>query len=150
MKSYRVNGWVLALGAVIMISGWGLYIIDRDPGINGAAFKNEFWFRTVVVSHEDGQIAATPDPLRANPEDRIRWENPSGKDFRIEFENQEYPFTESKFSSEEAKTYKKLREGTPMRDYKYAVILGSDTLDPVIRIEQDPPPGGDSSGVVKK
>jgi hypothetical protein len=131
---------------VLMLVGWITYFFDWDPLKIKQARMPDWWYRTVFVTHEDGNIYAHPDPLIMGREDMVRWENLSGMDFKIEFENPEYPFAQSKFPSQIAKRYQRPKTGTPLDKYKYSVIFGSDTLDPIIKVEEDPPPGGDSSG----
>lgn len=140
------RGVPIIVVVILMVLGWITYFFDWDPLKMKLRMPN-WWYRTVVVTNENGEVHATPNYLVMGRDDMVRWVNPSGMDFKIEFENQEYPFTESKFPSQVAKRYQRPKTGTPLDKYKYWVIFGSDTLDPIIKVEEDPPPGGDSAGV---
>jgi hypothetical protein len=140
MGTVRLNGAVFAVGIIVLVAGWAVYLLDRPP-----KGKELFWYKTVVVTNENGRIYATPDTLRMGVKDMVRWLRPSGQDFRVEFKNTEFPFAESEFSAERAKKYKRPEADTPFDDFKYSLIFESDTLDPIIKVEEDPPPGGDST-----
>jgi hypothetical protein len=146
MESSSRYGILLVVFAVIALGGWATYFLGWDP-LNIKPDLPDWWYRTVLVTNENGKLRATPDYLPMGKEDKVRWENPSRLDFRIEFENKEYPFTEPGFASDRANEYRRPKVDTPFDEFKYSVIFGSDTLDPILKIEEEPPPGGDSAGV---
>lgn len=147
MKFLEKFGVPLLILIIVALGGWGTYFFDWDP-FKIKEHKSEWWYRTILVTNEDGELHATPEDVVIGKEDMIRWQNPSRQDFRIEFENPEYPFTESRFPSARANKYQRPKADTPLDVFKYSVIFDSDTLDPIIKIEEEPPPGGDSAGVI--
>ncbi|MBD3333913.1 MAG: hypothetical protein GF355_00170 [Candidatus Eisenbacteria bacterium] len=145
-KSMMFGAIVLAVFA----TGWTASEMDQEPPEGGKWIQVYPWYRTIVVMTDGGSTYVYPDTLRMKNTDQVRWINPPGREFEIQFENADFPFGAARLVTDEAKEYRSPVSDTPAGDYKYAVIFGKDTLDPIIRIEEDPPPGGDSAGVSPK
>lgn len=138
----------VVIGAAVAVSGWVAYTTEWDPfKIDVNRELPKWWYRTILVTNEDGKLNAYPEHVTMGKEDMLRWINPARSEFQIEFKDSYSPFEEWKLSTRKASTYQRPRTDTPLDEFEYSVIFGSDTLDPIIKVEEDPPPGGDSASV---
>lgn len=128
----------------LAVSGWIVYFAGLDPFNRYVAPPESWQYRTVDVWKDAAGIHVKPDPLRMNRSDMVRWANKSGEVFAVEFDNPHFPFNESVLTASQAAEYRTPKSDTPVGSYKYSVILGTERLDPVIRIEDNPPADGDS------